>query len=57
MNGMMSQPPGGDPVGMAIAIVGALILISSAALAVYFTIRPSRHGADHPMYAILRDDR
>lgn len=58
MNGMaMSPPPGGDPVGMAIAIVGAIVLIASFALGIYFSIQPGHRHAKHPMYTILRDDR
>ena len=58
MNGMaMSPPAGGDPVGMAIAIVGAIVLVASFALGIYFSIRPGSRRPDHPMYAILRDDR
>ncbi len=58
MNGMhMSAPPGGDPLGTAITLVGWSILIASFARGLYCTLRPSKHAPDHPMYAILRDDR
>jgi hypothetical protein len=58
MNDMqMGPPPGGDPLGLAITIAGAIILVVSFALGIYFTVRPGKHAPDHPMYAILRDDR
>jgi hypothetical protein len=58
MNGMqMSPPAGGDPLGLAITIVGSIILVASFALGIYHTVRPSKHEPDHPMYTILRDDR
>ncbi len=58
MNGMqMSPPAGGDPIGMAITIAGSIVLLASFARGIYCTIRPSKHAPDHPMYAILRDDR
>ena len=58
MNGMqMGPPPGGDPIGMTITIVGVIILAVSFGLGIYFTVRPGKHPPDHPMYAILRDDR
>ena len=58
MNGMqMSPPAGGDPLGVAITIAGSIVLVASFALGIYFTVRPSKHAPDHPMHAILRDDR
>lgn len=58
MNGMhMGPPAGGDPLGVAMLIVGALITIASFALAIKFTLWPGESDASHPKYSILRDDR
>ena len=58
MNGMQMGPPmGGDPVGAAILILGALVTIASFVLAIKFTLWPGESDAGHPKYLILRDDR
>jgi hypothetical protein len=58
MNGMaMSAPAGGDPLGIAMLVVGVLVTIVSFALAIKFTFRPGETSAAHPKYLILRNDR
>ena len=58
MNGMqMGAPAGGDAIGVAMLILGALVTIGSFALAIKFTLWPGETEADHPKYLILRDDR
>ncbi|HVT93315.1 MAG TPA: hypothetical protein VHD76_10760 [Bryobacteraceae bacterium] len=58
MNGMQMGPPaGGDPLGAAILVLGALVTIASFALAIRFTLWPGERDASHPKYLILREDR
>jgi len=53
----MAPPPGGDPFGWLMVLVGGAILIYSSFLAIKATIRPDETDPEHPKNVILRSDR
>lgn len=59
MNGGMSMgpPSGGDPLGLAIIVVGTLVTLWVIAFAVRASVRPGETDPDHPKYLIFKDDR
>lgn len=53
----MAPPPGGDPFGIAIVVVGSLVTLWTIVLAVRVSVRPGEADPEHPKYLILKDDR
>jgi hypothetical protein len=48
---------GADPLGIAIVIVGTILMVWTFYLAIRMTIVPGEEQLDHPKHAILREDR
>lgn len=58
MNHMQMVPPsGGDPFGLAVVIIGAILAATMFVLAVRATFWPGEIAPDHPKRSILRPDR
>jgi hypothetical protein len=53
----MNPPPHGDPLGMAIVIIGTALTLWVIAFAVRVSISPGEHDPRHPKYLIFKDDR
>jgi hypothetical protein len=53
----MAPPAGGDLLGIAIVVVGALVTLWTIVLAVRASVRPGETDPAHPKYRILEDDR
>jgi hypothetical protein len=50
-------PPGGDPLGTIVVMIGALVTLYAFAVAVRTTLRPGEEGATHPKRLIFKDGR
>ncbi len=58
MNDMqMGPPPGGDPLGMTVVIVGAIVTVLAFALAFRATFWPGETAPEHPKNIIFKDGR
>lgn len=58
MNDMsMKPPPGGDPLGTTVLVLGVLVTLLTFVLAFRATFWPHETAADHPKRSILKDDR
>jgi hypothetical protein len=59
MNMQMSPPPGGDPIGLLMVVLGVTILLVSVFLAIKATLHPGEAETEpqHPKNVILGDDR
>jgi len=47
----------GDPIGIAVVVLGALLTAAAFVLAFRWTLWPGEREADHPKRVILREDR
>lgn len=57
-DGMQMGPPsGGDPAGMAIVVVGAVLTLAAFVLAIRATMFPGERSEAHPKNLILHEDR
>lgn len=57
-DGMQMGPPaGGDPIGFAIVVVGAIVTLWTILFAIYASVRPGESDPGHAKYLILKDDR
>jgi hypothetical protein len=50
-------PPGGDPLGTIVVMIGALATLYAFVVAVRTTLRPGEEGATHPKRLIFKDGR
>lgn len=53
----MTPPAHGDPVGIAIVVVGTLLTLWAIAFAVCVSLSPGERDPGHPKYLIFKDDR
>jgi hypothetical protein len=53
----MGPPPGGDPLGTIVVMIGALATLYAFAVAIRTTIHPGETDALHPKRVIFKDDR
>ncbi len=53
----MTPPVHGDPVGLAIVIVGTLLTLWAIVFAVHVSVSPGERDPSHPKYLIFKDDR
>lgn len=56
-DGMMAPPAHGEPLGIAIVVVGTVLTLWTIAFALYVSISPGEHDPRHPKYLIFKDDR
>jgi hypothetical protein len=57
-DGMQMGPPaGGDPIGLAIIIVGVVVTLWTVVFAIRASVWPGESDPRHPKYLILKDDR
>ncbi|MDQ2908152.1 MAG: hypothetical protein M3R44_02250 [Candidatus Eremiobacteraeota bacterium] len=56
-DGMMTPPVHGDPIGIAIVVVGTVLTLCAIAFALYVSISPGEHDPRHPKNLIFKDDR
>ena len=57
MNDMHMTPPGSDPIGYAIVIVGAIATLWTIVFSVRALVWPGEENPDHPKYSIFREGR
>ena len=59
MNDSMSMTPPvhGDPVGMAIVVLGAVFTVWAIVFAVRASIAPGERDPNHPKFLIFKEDR
>jgi hypothetical protein len=53
----MGPPPGGDPLGTIVVLLGILVTLYAFVVAIRTTLRPGETDAMHPKYVIFKDDR
>ncbi len=53
----MNPPVHGDPVGVAIIVVGTLLTLWAIVFAVRVSISPGELDPEHPKYLIFKGDR
>jgi len=53
----MGPPPGGDPIGLLIVIVGVLVTLWTIVFAIRASVWPGETDPRHAKYLILKGDR